>query len=131
MILDVGKYRRNPFYFDCFLSDHDREREYLFIGGYAALEIRNILQFLPDTEDIKSYSHYLNSIECFLSLLQNKTMDSKKLSQVLNSTNILSILIQAARDSAHHNDIPDYIMQLFNHRCKRIEELTIFYKYFI
>ena len=43
MILELVKYERNAFYFDCFLSGYDREREYLFIGGYAALKIRNIL----------------------------------------------------------------------------------------
>ena len=63
MILEVGKYERNAFYFDCFLSGYDREREYLFVGGYAALKIKTILLFMSMEDIIENYAKYLQLLQ--------------------------------------------------------------------
>ena len=75
MILKLNYYERNVFYFDCFLSAYDREMEYLFIGGFAALRIANILHFISDDRRIESYSKYLILLESFFNLLQNVNID--------------------------------------------------------
>ena len=72
MILEFGKYARSAFYFDCFLSAYDMEKEYLFIGGFAALKIKNLLHFISDTEKVENYSEYLALVEVFLSIVTNK-----------------------------------------------------------
>ena len=132
MILDFGKYKRNPFYFDCFMSTYDVEQEYLFLGGYAALEIRNILQFIPNTNKIENYSVHLASIECLLSVLQNESIESETLSVVNSKNKTLSSLIKNKRDGIHEDAaIPDYISRLFNHRCSKINQLNIDLKEFI
>ena len=84
MILELGKHERSAFYFDCFLSGYDREREYLFIGGYAALKIKNILHFISETETVEDYSTHLQSIEAFIGIMRQRSI------QIIESSDLRS-----------------------------------------
>ena len=125
MILELGKYERNALYFDCFLSSHDIEKEYLFLGGYAALKITTILHFMNDIDKIKNYADYLAIIECFVSIFQNKSFNEQRL---LSNSRIdtLSILATNKRDNKlKEESIPEYISQLFSFRCNKMINLEI------
>ena len=127
MILEVGKYLRHCFYFDCFISGYDIEQEYLFIGGHAALEIKNILQHIPNSQKIENYSHYLKSIQCLFALLKNGIIESEILSSVQQNDCILLPLLTNERDKIYDNDdvIPEYIRDLFHYRCDNTYQMTI------
>ena len=121
MILQIGKYERNAFYFDCWLSGYDLEREYLFIGGYAAIQIRNILQFSSDKDDIQNYSDHLKLMQCFLSLISNKHIDQQQIDSLPQNNKILPSLIQQNSRS----NLPEYIITLYQFRCIKINEIMI------
>eukprot|EP01084_Bolivina_argentea_P259594 438066_1 len=75
MVLSFTKYFRNAFYFDCILSGFDQEEECLFIGGYAALRISNIVHFINCREKVENYSKYLKLMEIFINLVTNNNSD--------------------------------------------------------
>ena len=125
MILELGKHEHSAFYFDCFLSGYDREREYLFVGGSAALKIKNILHFLDDGAELDNYSQYLQLIEAFLSLVSNKYFVNYSVSPN-DHICVLSRLITNKRDIImNDNQIPSYISQLFDYRCDKLKYLQM------
>ena len=122
MILEVGKHERSPFYFDCFLSGYAREEEYLFMGGYAAMKITNIIHFLPSGFDIDSYDYrdYLQSMERFLSIF---TDHYGKMPPLDDNEDIQSI--KSLFDTAQNTEIPEYITKLFAIRRQNVKLLEI------
>eukprot|EP01084_Bolivina_argentea_P256127 431114_1 len=134
MILEFGKYERNAFYFDCFVSSYARESEYLFIGGYAAIKIKNILHFISKTNTIENYAQHLLFIQCFFSVISNQSIESQILSSIqYKKNNMLSMIISKNSDKKPCNfsykptneAVPKYITNLFYFRCSKISELEI------
>lgn len=133
LILEFGKHERNGFYFDCFVSGYAREEEYLFIGGYAALKIKNVLHF---GAEIENYSSQLRAIQCFISALSptDVTDDSKQtdLNEQLLDRNsadvdlITSLInMKIASKQTATSLIAPYILNLCEFWCNELQQMEI------
>ena len=116
MILEVGKYERNAFYFDCFLSGYPREQEYLFIGGYAAIRIKNIFQFTSMDDEVQLLNHHkhLQSIDCFFASLSDIGMEQENFTNNdISSKSVRQLLLRLNNNKNDMTIIPEYIIKLF------------------
>eukprot|EP01084_Bolivina_argentea_P137011 241307_1 len=131
LILKMGKYIRNTFYFDCSMSGFDREQEHLFIGGYASLKIQTILDLSGD--DFENYDRYLSLMECFFCICRNAHVDESVTSSLDPNDNILQSIIENQTDQKNDNtsDVPIYILNLFQFRCNRLKQINIYLDEFI
>ena len=128
MILEISKYQRSAFYFDCFLSGYDREREFLFIGGSAALKIKSMLHFISAEETIENYSDYLQLLEVFFQALQNDRdiVEQRDHSMNMEQNRRLNSLIEYQCNQYVNNDnVSGYIYQLFQFRCNKLMQIEI------
>eukprot|EP01084_Bolivina_argentea_P159526 277819_1 len=121
MILEFGKYERNTFYFDCFMSGYDREEEFVFIGGFAAIKIKNILQFIDDK--IMNYAQHLALIQCFFYLVTNQIGNEQMIESIPKGNDILPLLIHIQSNKSSVNT--NYISKLFTFRCNKLNKVTI------
>eukprot|EP01084_Bolivina_argentea_P137017 241313_1 len=94
MILSFTKYFRNAFYFDCMISGFDQEQECLYIGGYAALKISNIIHFIDETEKIENYSKYLILMEMFMNIITGINTEKSLIMIPNQSENMLKLMIE-------------------------------------
>eukprot|EP01084_Bolivina_argentea_P159530 277826_1 len=120
MILEFGIYERNSFYFDCFISAYDREEEYLFIGGFVALKIKNILHFDAQSGDIHNYHQHLVCIQCFFAALSSINIDQQLLSSLPDINDEFCSLIKnriSVNNVDFDHELPTYIINLFDFRC--------------
>eukprot|EP01084_Bolivina_argentea_P137015 241311_1 len=130
IILQIGNYIRNVFYFDCFLSGYDREREYLFIGGNAALKIKNILNVNSNTGEIENYSKYLRLIQIFLLLLSNQNIDEEipiyddDVENKHEDVDMAAIISYRLNKNSNIS-IPSYVSNLFDMRCNKLTEISV------
>ena len=124
MILEIGKYERNAFYFDCFLSGYDREREYLFIGGFAAIKIKNVLHFM-NNDEISSYSEYLQTLQTFFAILQSELVEDDLQIDLDKNKIIQSLIDNQYKRNIADQTIPSYIYKLFMFKCSGIRQIEM------